>query len=210
MTAIHGAIFFFIHYRLNLFERHHRAYDGDRAPGQGKWGDGSGKHWSYGMPWKAGDTAGFACDLDLENSSKTITFYLNGKSMGVAFSNVDFDSGLSPAMTVQVCIKSFRLVSQVDSISQGRIGKTYVANFGPHLKHLPANHRLSWARTCFLRAVHTLGRPVSDWIDFIGSSYLDAADGENQHRRPCSLLMCFAVTEKEEGILLRSMSAQPT
>ena len=107
MTAIHGAIFFFIHYRLNLFEPHHRAYDGDRAPGQGKWGDGSAKCWSYGMPWKAGDIAGFACDLDLENSSKTITFYLNGKSMGVAFSNVDFDSGLSPAMTVQVCIKSF-------------------------------------------------------------------------------------------------------
>ncbi len=143
MTAIHGAILFFIHYRLNLFEPHHRAYDGDRAPSEGKWGDGNAKRWSYGKPWKAGDIAGFACDLDLENSSKTITFYLNGKSMGVAFSNVDFDSGLSPAMTVQVCINSFRLVSQVDSISQGRIGKTYVANFGPHLKHLPANHRLS-------------------------------------------------------------------
>ena len=88
--------------RLNLFEPHNRAYDGDRAPGQGKWGDGSARAGCYGRPWKAGDIAGFACDLDLENSSKTITFYLNGKSMGVAFSNVDFDSGLSPAMTVQV------------------------------------------------------------------------------------------------------------
>jgi hypothetical protein len=36
----------------------------------------------------------------------------------------------------------------------------------------------------FLRVVHTLGRPVSDWIDFIGSSYLDAANGENQHGYP--------------------------
>jgi hypothetical protein len=88
--------------RLNPFEPHHRAYDGDRAPHSGKWGDGSARDWCYGIPWKAGDIAGFACDLDLENSSKTITFYLNGKSMGVAFSNVDFDSGLSPAMTVQV------------------------------------------------------------------------------------------------------------
>lgn len=54
------------------------------------------------MPWKIGDVVGLACDLDLEASSKTITFYLNGKSMGVAFANVDYVCGLTPAMTVQV------------------------------------------------------------------------------------------------------------
>jgi hypothetical protein len=77
-----------------------RAYDGDRAPRSGSWGDGDARSWNYGLPWKIGDIAGFACDLDLESSSKTITFYLNGKSMGVAFANVEYACGLTPAMTV--------------------------------------------------------------------------------------------------------------
>ena len=85
-----------------FFEALRRAFDGDRAPKTGLWGDGISRGWEYGKAWKAGDSVGFACDLDLENSSKTLTFYMNGKSMGVAFSNIDFDSGLCPALTVQV------------------------------------------------------------------------------------------------------------
>ena len=103
-TFIHGEIIAPVQRSLwTLFEVLHRAYDGDRAPSQGKWGNGKdGRPWSYGKPWKVGDVVGFACDLDLESSSKNITFYLNGESMGIAFSNIDFDSGLSPAMTAQV------------------------------------------------------------------------------------------------------------
>ena len=102
-TFIHGEIIAPVQRSLwTLFEVLHRAYDGDRAPSQGKWGDGFLKIWKYGKPWKAGDVVGCACNLDLESSSKNITFYLNGESMGIAFSNIDFDSGLSPAMTAQV------------------------------------------------------------------------------------------------------------
>ena len=90
------------HFAITCHQRFVRAYDGDRAPHSGSWGDGDAKSWNYGLPWKIGDVVGFACDLDLEASSKTITFYLNGKSMGVAFANVDYVCGLTPAMTVQV------------------------------------------------------------------------------------------------------------
>ena len=54
------------------------AYDGKRVK---KWNVSCE---SYGQPWVAGDVIG--CCLDMERGE--ITFYRNGESMGVAFSNV--------------------------------------------------------------------------------------------------------------------------
>ena len=54
-----------------------------------------------------------------------------------------------------------------------------------------------------------LDRPISDWIEHIGSSYLDSVDGDVYSRFPFSLLILSAETDTEEGIVVRGMSAQP-
>ncbi len=152
-----------------------RAYDGDRAPRSGSWGDGDAKSWNYGLPWKIGDVAGFACDLDLEASSKTITFYLNGKSMGVAFANVDYACGLTPAMTVvsrgdscYTCQYILFLDSSTPASppcvveltrpmnQQGGDGKSYAVNFGPNLQYLPPQHRFDIPHHVLLLFTFTL------------------------------------------------------
>ncbi len=56
------------------------AYDGKRLK---KW---NAACTNYGQPWTAGDVIG--CCLDLDKGQ--ITFYRNGVSLGVAFSNVRF------------------------------------------------------------------------------------------------------------------------
>lgn len=58
------------------------AYDGSS---QKSWhGSSSGSN-RYGEYWSAGDVIGVILDLE----TKTISFYRNGKDMGVAFSNVE-------------------------------------------------------------------------------------------------------------------------
>lgn len=70
---------------------HSYAFDGQRCL---KWHNGSGK---YGKHWKAEDVVG--CYLDLDK--REISFSLNGDDLGVAFNNVDVETGLIPAASMQ-------------------------------------------------------------------------------------------------------------
>jgi len=51
----------------------------------------------YGEYWNNGDVIGTILDLE----AKTISFYRNGKDMGIAFSNVTIGDGLFPAASLQ-------------------------------------------------------------------------------------------------------------
>lgn len=70
---------------------------------------------------------------------------------------------------------------------QGGGGKSYAVNFGPNLVHLPPLHRFRILPTSpfFYAPSHAdtfLCMPVSDWIEYIGSSYLDSFDGARSSR----------------------------
>ncbi|GLD91660.1 hypothetical protein PINS_up000193 [Pythium insidiosum] len=75
---------------------HSWSYDGNR---QRRWNSGSS---SYGEKWKAGDVVG--CLLDLE--AKEMTFFRNGISLGVAFTDLkcvpsEPQSGLMPGISLE-------------------------------------------------------------------------------------------------------------
>lgn len=72
------------------------AYDGSC---QKAWhGSGSSNNETrYGEYWNNGDVIGSVLDLE----AKTISFYRNGKDMGVAFTNVPVGDGLYPAASLQ-------------------------------------------------------------------------------------------------------------
>lgn len=72
---------------------HSWSYDGAR---QLSW---SGESVDYGEKWKAGDVVGCLAD----SSEGSLTFYLNGKSLGAAFSGIDFAEagGIYPAMSLE-------------------------------------------------------------------------------------------------------------
>ena len=75
-------------------DTHSWAFDGNRVC---KWGDGNKE--SYGKMWKDGDILG--CLATMDGSKNTIEFFLNDKSMGVAFDDVIFTGELRPAITAQ-------------------------------------------------------------------------------------------------------------
>ena len=63
----------------------------------GTWHNGSRQ---FGRNWKTGDVIGVACDFH----KRTLSFSTNGsfaKPFGVAYRNIEFAGGLSPAFTVQ-------------------------------------------------------------------------------------------------------------
>jgi len=64
---------------------------------QKAWHGGTTNDGRYGEYWSNGDVIGSVLDLD----AKTISFYRNGKDMGVAFSNVSVGDGLYPAASLQ-------------------------------------------------------------------------------------------------------------
>lgn len=99
-------------------DKHSWAIDGDRRC---LWHNGS---IAYGKEWKIGDVCGIACNLDVNHRS--ISFCLNGEWFKpVAFPNIDFSVGLTPALTVQ-------------GVQPGdKKALSYIANFGPHFKHPP-------------------------------------------------------------------------
>lgn len=75
-------------------DRHSWGYDGNRVL---SWFSGSR---GYGERWSTGDVIGFAADID----NKTLSFSRNGNwssPMGVAFTDIEFDRGLFPALTMQ-------------------------------------------------------------------------------------------------------------
>lgn len=79
---------------------------------------------AYGKEWKIGDVCGIACNLDV--SSRSISFSLNGEWFSpVAFQNIEYAVGLTPALTVQ-------------GVQPGdKKALSYTANFGPHFKYPP-------------------------------------------------------------------------
>ena len=64
-----------------------------RAPAHDENDDGDGE--DYGEEWKPDDLVGCMADLD----RKSLSFSLNGKDMGPAFDDIDFEGGLFPALT---------------------------------------------------------------------------------------------------------------
>jgi len=70
------------------------AYDGNY---QAAWHGSSSNQKRYGEHWNNGDVIG--CVLDLE--SKSMSFYRNGKDLGVAFNAFAVGDGLYPAASIQ-------------------------------------------------------------------------------------------------------------
>jgi hypothetical protein len=88
------------------------------------WHNGS---FPYGVEWKIGDVLGIACNLDINRRS--ISFSMNGVWFEpIAFPNIQFSVGLTPALTVQG-------VQDGDTKSL-----SYTVNFGPNLRHLPESY----------------------------------------------------------------------
>jgi len=70
------------------------AYDGSC---QKAWFGTNSNNDRYGEYWNNGDVIGTVLDLE----AKTISFYRNGKDMGVAFTNVAVGDGILPAASLQ-------------------------------------------------------------------------------------------------------------
>lgn len=70
------------------------SYDGNY---QAAWHGSSSNQKRYGEYWNNGDVIGAVLDLD----AKTMSFYRNGKDMGVAFSGFSVGDGLYPAASLQ-------------------------------------------------------------------------------------------------------------
>jgi len=70
------------------------AYDGSC---QKAWHGSASNNERYGEYWNNGDVVGSLIDLE----SKTISYYRNGKDLGVAFNNVTIGDGLYPALSLQ-------------------------------------------------------------------------------------------------------------
>ena len=75
-------------------DEHSWGFDGNRVC---KWNNGATK---YGKSWKSGDVLGCAIDLDGSTSDgKYVEFYLNGKSLGKAFTNISVHGSVCAAVT---------------------------------------------------------------------------------------------------------------
>lgn len=57
----------------------------------------------YGHAWKDGDVIGCMADLD----AQTVEFFLNGKSMGVAFKNICFVGQVRPVLSASLSDESY-------------------------------------------------------------------------------------------------------
>ena len=83
------------------------------------WGDNqigqSAEDNTYGVEWNNGDVLGLAVDID----NKTMSFFVNGVALGVAFSDIALPAGwIAPAISAQ--------------------GGTYKVNFGDRpFQHTP-------------------------------------------------------------------------
>lgn len=72
------------------------AYDGNRCL---RWHDGKEPYGDVNeAKWTLGGVVGCALDLD----AGTISYFLNGKALGVAFENINVDSPLYPALSVWI------------------------------------------------------------------------------------------------------------
>ncbi|PRP84918.1 hypothetical protein PROFUN_07572 [Planoprotostelium fungivorum] len=69
------------------------AYDGTS---QRAFGGREGTNTRYGTYWNQGDVIGVLADFE----ARTISYYSNGRDLGVAFSNVPASEGLYPAITL--------------------------------------------------------------------------------------------------------------
>uniref|UniRef100_A0A8D0CHN7 E3 ubiquitin-protein ligase RNF123 n=1 Tax=Scleropages formosus TaxID=113540 RepID=A0A8D0CHN7_SCLFO len=123
------------------------AYDGNRVR---KWNVTTT---NYGKSWAAGDIV--SCLIDLDEG--TITFYLNGQSLGIAFSNIKMGPGIAYFPAISLSFK-----------------ESVAFNFGSRPLRYPFQYQLSDPPTAdLLKANRLLG-----YIKNVLSTTIDTQEGK--------------------------------